>query len=190
MVRHGVAWRGGVTLSGGRSPCACAWTEANSLADGRTQVKLTLTSSSPVATVLTESMLCDSGASMMQASLPDGPGLPGAAVRAGGGDESTVSRLGRFKAGGVMVVPAKTTGASRTLLREHARALTRHDEDDDDGDDDDDDEVARGVRLATHRVARTQQRSGKPVTLDRSSDRRCDTTGTQVADRLTERERA
>lgn len=50
----------------------------------------------------------------MQASLPDGPGLPGAAVRAGGGDESTVSRLGRFKAGGVMVVPAKTTGASRT----------------------------------------------------------------------------
>lgn len=74
----------------------------------------TLTSSSPVATVLTESMLCDSGASMMQASLPDGPGLPGAAVRAGGGDESTVSRLGRFKAGGVMVVPAKTTGASRT----------------------------------------------------------------------------
>lgn len=74
----------------------------------------TLTSSSPVATVLTESMLCDNGASMMQASLPDGPGLPGAAVRAGGGDESTVSRLGRFKAGGVMVVPAKTTGASRT----------------------------------------------------------------------------
>lgn len=64
--------------------------------------------------MLTESILCDSGASMMQASLPDGPGLPGAAVRAGGGDESTVSRLGRFKAGGVMVVPAKTTGASRT----------------------------------------------------------------------------
>lgn len=63
---------------------------------------------------MTESMLCDSGASMMQASLADGPGLPGAAVRAGGGDESTVSRLGRFKAGGVMVVPAKTTGASRT----------------------------------------------------------------------------
>jgi len=59
-------------------------------------------------------MLCDSGASMMQASLLDGPGLPGAAVRAGGGDESTVSRLGRFKAGGVMVVLAKTTGASRT----------------------------------------------------------------------------
>jgi len=50
----------------------------------------------------------------MQASLLDGPGLPGAAVRAGGGDESTVSRLGRFKAGGVMVVLAKTTGASRT----------------------------------------------------------------------------
>lgn len=38
VVRHGVAWRGGVTLSGGRSPCACAWTEANSLADGRIQV--------------------------------------------------------------------------------------------------------------------------------------------------------
>lgn len=72
------------------------------------------TSSSPVATVLTESILCESGASMMQASLLDGPGFPGAAVRAGGGDESTVSRLGRFKAGGVMVVPAKTTGASRT----------------------------------------------------------------------------
>ncbi|KAG7189610.1 hypothetical protein KM043_017293 [Ampulex compressa] len=39
-----------------------------------------LTSSSPVATVLTESMLCESGASMMQASLLDGPGFPGAAV--------------------------------------------------------------------------------------------------------------
>ena len=52
------------------------------------------TSSSPVATVLTESILCESGASMMQASLLDGPGFPGAAVRAGGGDESTVSRLG------------------------------------------------------------------------------------------------
>lgn len=57
------------------------------------------------------------------------------------------------------------------LLGEHARALARDDEDDDDGDDDGDDEVARGVRLATHRVAGTQQRSGKPVTLDRGSDR-------------------
>lgn len=84
------------------------------VAASQTATLRTPTSSSPVATVLTESMLCDSGASMMQASLPDGPGLPGAAVRAGGGDESTVSRLGRFKAGGVMVVPAKTTGASRT----------------------------------------------------------------------------
>ncbi|KAH0560349.1 hypothetical protein KQX54_003753 [Cotesia glomerata] len=70
-------------------------------------------------------MLCDSGASMMQdKSLDDPAGLPpqvepavATVIRgAGGGDESTVSRLGRFRAGGVMVVPAtKTTGASRTL---------------------------------------------------------------------------
>lgn len=39
------------------------------------------------------------------------------AMRAGGGDESTVSRLGRFRAGGVMVIPAKTTGASRTVVQ-------------------------------------------------------------------------
>lgn len=63
--------------------------------------------------MLTESMLCDNGASMMQARSLDVPGFPVWALRAGGGDESTVSRLGRFSAGGVMVVPAKTTGASR-----------------------------------------------------------------------------
>lgn len=67
--------------------------------------------------MFTESMLCDNGASMMQArSFVDDPGLPVAAIRAGGGDESTVSRLGRFRAGGVMVVPAKTTGASRIVV--------------------------------------------------------------------------
>lgn len=61
--------------------------------------------------MFTESILCDSGASIIQASSLE---VPGARLRAGGGDESTVSRLGRFRAGGVMVVPAKTTGASRT----------------------------------------------------------------------------
>ena len=70
-------------------------------------------------------MLCDSGASMlfMQTRSLDVPGLPvdddateDDAMRAGGGDESTVSRLGRFRAGGVMVVPAKTTGASTIVI--------------------------------------------------------------------------
>lgn len=99
--------------AGGAAPPPSRQRRSSSARENRKRE--TLTSSSPVATVLTESMLCDSGASIMQASLPDGPGLPGAAaVRAGGGDESTVSRLGRFSAGGVMVVPAKTTGASRT----------------------------------------------------------------------------
>jgi hypothetical protein len=55
---------------------------------------------------------------MMQVEISfDDPGLPVVdAIRAGGGDESTVSRLGRFRAGGVMVEPAKTTGASRTVF--------------------------------------------------------------------------
>lgn len=57
-------------------------------------------------------------------------------------------------------------------MRKRARALARYKEDDDDGDDDGDDKVARGVRLATHRVAGTQQRSGNaPVTLVARSDR-------------------
>lgn len=52
----------------------------------------------------------------------DEPGLPVVdAIRAGGGDESTVSRLGRFRAGGVMIEPAKTTGASRTVFPPNKR---------------------------------------------------------------------